>query len=61
MTLSNDPRVQTTEQLRSAAIDQALATLAATAITAPKSGGQLFIRGAPSSGPKRGGRHGDRG
>ena len=48
MALSNDPRVQTTEQLRGAAIDQALATLAATAITAPKSGGQLFTRGAPS-------------
>lgn len=39
------PGIQGTEDLRRAAIEQAIPVLCASAITAPKSGGQLFLRG----------------
>ncbi len=54
MSSREDPNIWSGDALRRAAVEQALATLAtlatlaATAITAPKSGGQLFGRGAPS-------------
>lgn len=44
----NQPGVIGTEELRLGAIRSAVEYLAATAITAPKSGGQLFLRGGKS-------------
>jgi uncharacterized ferredoxin-like protein len=43
-----DVEVVGMESLRLGAVRQALEAMAASAITAPKSGGQLFTRGAPS-------------
>lgn len=40
--------VQTTEELRLGAVRSALEYMSASAITAPKSGGQLFLRGGKS-------------
>jgi uncharacterized ferredoxin-like protein len=38
--------IRTTEDLHRAAIEQALPIISASAVTAPKSGGQLFLRGS---------------